>query len=357
MARPELIQKLSIGPETKLIAAIEQLTQADYKILLVVDCDGRLSGVVTDYDIRQAILKHNSLDPSMGEIMNQSPVVAGIGATESEIIALMRRTGCLQVPIIAGDGLPVDVRVQAEFLTLQQKPAECVAVVMAGGMGTRLRPITEQVPKPLLEVAGRPMLFLLLDQMISEGFNKIYVTLYYKSEMIVDRIRETSRYAECVEFIIEDEPLGTAGSLSLLQRRPAGPFLIINADLLTEVPLQELLQFHRRENNIITVALKREKFEVPYGIAEVSGGCIIALREKPELTMDVNTGVYIAEPAVLDCIRRGVKLDMPQLVNQLLAENQRVGSFPVHEFWLDVGTHEQYNRAQIRFDTRAAVDG
>ena len=222
------------------------------------------------------------------------------------------------------------------------------AVILCGGLGTRLRPMTNEVPKPLLDVNGRPMLFILLDQIIGEGFSKIYVSLFYKSEMIVERVRATPRYRSCVEFIVEPKPLGTAGSLSLLPSRPTQPFLVINADLLIEAPLREMLQFHHREGNIITVALKRETLVVPYGVADVSGGRIVGLREKPEFVMDVNTGVYIASPEALDHLQPGTRLDMPDLVNRLLAAREHVGSFPVHEFWLDVGTREHYDRANSR---------
>ncbi len=351
MPRPQLVALLSIGPGTSLLAAIERLTEAEHKILLIVAADGSLRGVVTDYDVRQAILNKRPLDSPIGDVITHKPVFASASASERDIIALMREKHCHQVPILDPSGRPIDVRFDDEFLHLSE-PTERAAVVMAGGLGTRLRPMTEEIPKPLLEVAGRPILFVLLDQIISEGFNKIFLTLFYKSRMVIERVNDVGRYRDCVEFIIEDEPLGTAGSLSLLSRRPSNPFLVINGDLLTEVPLREMLEFHNRERNVITVALKREQFEVPYGVAEVHDGRITALREKPALALDVNAGVYVVSPEIYNCVRAGVKLDMPQLINQLLKENARIGSFPIHEFWLDVGTHEHFNQAQIRYKDR-----
>jgi len=356
MTRSALVRELSIGPQEKLIKAIEQITRAQYKILLVTDADGRLLGVLTDYDIRQAILNRSALDVSIGDVIGHNPVVAQVGASDSDIVALIQSTRCLQIPVLDADGRPVDIRFKDEFVQLRERSDDRVAVVMAGGLGTRLRPMTEHVPKPLLDVGGRPILFILLDQLISEGFNKIYVTLFYKSDMIADRIQDTARYRNLVDVLIESEPLGTGGSLSLLPSRPAEPFLLINADLLTEVPLRDMLEFHRRQRNVVTLALKRESFAVPYGVAEVKDGQIVALREKPEISLDVSTGVYIVAPSVLDRVRPGVRFDMPQMINELLADGQRVGSFPVHEFWLDVGTHRQYNEAQIRFTGGAPVE-
>jgi len=356
MTRSALVRELSIGPQEKLIKAIEQITRAQHKILLVTGADGRLLGVLTDYDIRQAILNRSALDVSIGDVIGHNPVVVQVGASDSDIVALIQSTRCLQIPVLDADGRPVDIRFKDEFVQLRERSEERVAVVMAGGLGTRLRPMTEHVPKPLLDVGGRPILFILLDQLISEGFNKIYVTLFYKSEMIADRIQDTARYRNYVDVLIENEPLGTGGSLSLLPSRPEEPFLLINADLLTDVPLRDMLEFHRRQHNVVTLALKRESFSVPYGVAEVKDGQIVALREKPEISLDVSTGVYIVAPSVLDRIRPGVRFDMPQLINELLADGQRVGSFPVHEFWLDVGTHRQYNEAQIRFTGGAPVE-
>lgn len=356
MARPELVAQLSIGPEVSLLTAIERLTKAERKILLVVARDGCLRSVVTDYDVRQAILNRRSLETPVGEFIQHRPVVAADTASERDIFALIRDKRCHQIPILDKAGRPVDVRFDDEFVHLAEQPRERAAVIMAGGLGTRLRPMTEDVPKPLLEVAGRPILFILLDQIISEGFNKVYVTLFYKSQIIIERVRDVARYRDCVEFVIEDEPLGTAGSLSLLPRPPAEPFLIINGDLLTEVPLREMLEFHNRERNMVTVALKREQVEVPYGIAEVRDGRIVALREKPALALDINAGVYIASPEICRRVGPGVRLDMPHLVNELLQDGARIGSFPIHEFWLDVGTHEHFNEAQIRYRDRVGPD-
>jgi dTDP-glucose pyrophosphorylase len=356
MTGTQLVAQLSIGPQTTLLSTIEHLARAERKILLIVAGDGCLHGVVTDYDLRQAILNRHSLATPIGDIIKHTPVVAAAPVSDRDIIALMRDKSCHQIPILDKGGRPIDVRFYDEFIDIVEHPQERAAVVMAGGFGTRLRPMTDDVPKPLLEVAGRPILFILLDQIISEGFNKIYLTLYYKSQMIRDRIRDVARYRQSVDFIVEDEPLGTAGSLGLLPQRPLNPFLVINADLLTEVPLREMLDFHNRERNVVTVALKREQFEVPYGIAEVRDGRITALREKPALALDVNAGVYIASPEFCDHLGAGVKLDMPQVVNELLKAGARIGGFPIHEFWLDVGTHEHFNQAQIRYEDRVGRD-
>jgi dTDP-glucose pyrophosphorylase len=348
MANPQLVAQLSIDPGRSLLEAIEQITRAEHKILLVAGADGRLLGIITDYDIRRAILNRVGSDTPCGEVVNRTPFVVRAEASEREIVDLMRRERILQLPILDNDGRAVDVRFIGEFMHLPGRSGGRTAVIMAGGLGMRLRPMTEHVPKPLLDVGGRPILFSLLDQMISENFTQIFVSLFYRSEQIIERVREVARYRECVQFVVEREPLGTAGALALLPSRPEHPFIVINADLLSEIPLGEMLEFHIRESNTISIALKNERIEVPYGVAEIENGRITQLREKPEIALQVNTGVYAVSPQALARVEPGRRLDMPQLVNQLLADKQRVGGFPVHELWLDIGTHEQYNLAQTK---------
>ncbi|MBF0307359.1 MAG: NTP transferase domain-containing protein, partial [Alphaproteobacteria bacterium] len=217
-----------------------------------------------------------------------------------------------------------------------------LAVVMAGGFGTRLRPLTADAPKPLLCVAGRPVLFILLDQVLNEGFEKVYLTLHYRAEDIIAMVRSVPRYRDRVEFVVEREPLGTAGSLACLPQRPSEPFLLMNADLLTEVPLRHMLGHHEREGNAVTVATKLETYQIPFGVFDMDGSRIVAVREKPSYSMVVNTGIYVVGPSALDAIEPGAALDMTDLLTRLMNDGQRIGSFPVHEYWLDIGTHEQY---------------
>jgi dTDP-glucose pyrophosphorylase len=340
------LNNLTVQIDTPLIKAIELMTRAAEKILLVVDDDGRLIGVMTDYDIRYALLDKFSLNDPIEKMIGTQPVVGHVGMSDAEIIELIERTRCFQIPIVDGDRRLVDIRFIHEFMHLSASPREVVAVVMAGGLGARLRPLTEHTPKPLLRIGGEPILFIMLDRLLSDGFTKIYLTLCYKSQMIVDTIRAVPRYQDKVHFIIEKEPLGTAGSLSLLSAKPLAPFLVINADLLTDVPLGQMRRFHGIENNVITMATKRETYVMPYGVAEIDDGRVLSLREKPEFTLFVNAGAYIVSPQVLDLIGSGVRIDMPDVVNMLLENELRVGSFPIHEDWIDIGTPEQYDQAR-----------
>jgi NDP-sugar pyrophosphorylase family protein len=257
----------------------------------------------------------------------------------------------MQLPLVDAEGRVTDVRFMDEFLHFANDVGDNSVVIMAGGLGTRLRPMTERVPKPLLTVAGRPILFILLDQILTEGFNRIFISLNYKSEMIVKAIQEVPKYRERVEFLMEsDVMLGTAGSLSLLPDRPTAPLIVVNGDLLTNVSLRDLVAFHSGENNRLTMAVRHEHHKVPYGVVELEGSKVTGLKEKPVFSYYFNTGIYVVEPSLLDTIPSGKVWNMTDLVDDVLGKNERVGAFPVHEFWIDIGTPDQYERAQTEFE-------
>ncbi len=340
------LDDICVAPDVSLMDAIKALTAAARKIILVVDVERHLLGVVTDYDVRNAILNHVGFDEPVSAIMKKKPIVASSDATEAEIVANLKKERVAQLPITDKDGTLVDIRFIEDYQHIEEHHSERVAVIMAGGLGTRLRPATEQVPKPLLEVDGQPILFILIDQLLNERFDKIYVTLNYLSEMIIASINAVPRFREKVEFVIESEAQGTAGSLTLLPDRPESPFLVINGDLVTNVSLQDMLSHHHAEGNAVTLATKRHSYDLPYGIADIEGTRILKLREKPSFNYFINTGVYVVEPSVLDRLPDGKPIDMTDVVQDLLDADERVGSFAVHEYWIDIGTHDKYEQAQ-----------
>lgn len=336
----ELVEQLSLTAEAPLFKAIERLSQSPAKMLLVRDAEGRLIGVVTDHDIRRALLDGLEFQAAIGQFMNRHPITVPATMGEDEVAMLMLARSLSHLPVLDDRGRVARVRFVHEFMQVApaEQPREPVAVVMAGGFGTRLRPLTDTVPKPMLPVGGRPMLFIVLDQILNEGFKRIWVTLHYRAEDIAKALREVPRYREHVDCVVEEKPLGTAGGLTLLPERPTSPFLVMNADLLCEVPLAELRRFHQREGNVATLATREDHYEVPFGVVETEGTRITSLREKPRLSYRINTGVYILSPAALDRLQPGQPMPMTTLVERLMADGARIGSFPVHERWLDIGT-------------------
>lgn len=356
MAGANLVSELAVRPDLPLMRAIEAITRGTRKIILVLAEDQKLLGIVTDYDIRKAILARMAFDTPISEFMKREPVTVRDDMSEDDVFAIMESGRCHQVPVLDKAGRAVGVRFIDEFLHRHERVGENIAVVMAGGTGSRLRPITYETPKPLLVVGGKPILFILLDQILSEKFDRVFVSVNYKADAIISTIRDASRYRGKVDFLMEKEPLGTAGSLKLLPVRPTAPFAVINGDLLTNVSLAEMRNFHASEGNRVTVALKHETYTVPYGVAELDGSRILRLKEKPSYDHYVNTGVYIVDPEVIDRIPLGTKYDMTSVVEATIQSNARVGWYPVHEYWLDIGTPAQYERAQEEYHTRFSGD-
>lgn len=343
----DILPRITIGPALPIREAVQVLNRSGHQIVLIVDpTTQRLVGIVTDYDVRQAILCHIDLSRPISEIMHVDPIIGSATMREDEARALLRSRRIDQLPLVDEAGRVVDIVFDDSFTNLSALTASMVAVVMAGGLGARLHPLTTTTPKPLLHVGDQPILFSLLDQILFEGFGRIYVTVNYKSDMIVDAIRGKAEYRDRVRFVAEEKALGTAGSLSLLPERPKHPFIVLNADLLTNLSLKAMLRLHGRDRNAVTVAIKRETTVIPYGVAELEGSRITAIREKPNHSYFINTGVYVVEPAVLDVIPPDTVMDMPDVVARIIAQGGRVGSFPVHEYWLDIGNHEHYARAQ-----------
>lgn len=345
---PDFISKIQVAPDLPIIDAVEVLNKGHVRIILIVDSEGVLLGVVTDSNVRRAILDKVDFQRPVGEIMVTSPLTAKAGTSDSEIRALMERTGIHEIPLVDGGGRVCGIRLVDEIIQ-QGSCGQKVAVVMAGGLGTRLKPLTDDMPKPLLHVGDGPILFTLLDQLVAAGFDLIYLTVNYKAEMIREAVDAVEDYASRVRYVVEDRRLGTAGALSLLPDRPPEPFLVLNGDLLTKVGLNELLRFHSLERNLITMALKEERFSIPYGVATVDGTRVISLQEKPDYLAFINAGIYVVDPVILDRIPAGQFLDMPDVVNEVLSAKLRVGSFPIHEYWLDIGRPEQLKTAQSEF--------
>jgi dTDP-glucose pyrophosphorylase len=345
-----LIREITIGPGASIHDAIAQLTQTERRILLVCDQSGTLLGTITDYDIRRAILAGLLFDAQVQQIMATKPVVLRAGQSEADINAFMRRSRAHYVPIVDASNRVVDKSFLQELIRADT-PEERVAVIMAGGFGHRMRPYTEDLPKPMLSVGGRPILFTIIDQIIAEGFTQAYICVHYKSDVIVRAIEKVEHYRDFVTFVHEREPLGTAGGLSLLPERPSRPFLVINGDVVTQVPLQEMCHYHERDGNFITIATKLDHHTVPFGVIEVADSRVSAVIEKPKVEYIVSIGAYVLEPSALDGIAKDKSLDMPDLINRVLRGGAAVGSFPVHEYWLDVGTPEQYEKANAEIAT------
>jgi len=336
---------ICVRPEQSLADAVACIDASGGQIALVTNEAGRLCGTITDGDIRRGILGGATLASSAGEVMNPSPRTAAKGAPGWEIAARLKRDQIAQMPIVDDDGIVVDI-LYADELCGPDASSHSV-VIMAGGLGTRLRPITETIPKPMLPVAGRPILEIIVERFQQQGFRSITLCLNYLGEVIEDHFGDGSKFGVEISYVREEKRMGTAGALSLLSPRPALPIIVMNGDILTSVNFGQLLSFHYDNLALATMGLNRFQYQLPYGVVQVQNHNIVSFTEKPAYDFFVNAGIYVVSPEALDHVPADKYFDMPALFDQLMPD-RRV-AFPIHEYWLDIGRHDDLERASREF--------
>lgn len=328
--------------------ARRRIEDSGLRMAVVTTPDTRLRGVVTNGEIRRSLLKGFGPDASVRAVMTTHPVTARPGEKPHALRARMRRHQVHQVPV-------VDENRQVVGMKTRRSPAETQAratpvVVMAGGLGTRLRPITEDRPKPLVEVGGVPILQTLLERLSAQGFRDIYLSVNYKADMIEDRFGSGADWGLKIKYLRENERRGTAGALSLLPERPEHPLLVLNGDLLTTLNFGRLVDFHTKQSVRATMCVRSRDIDIPYGVIETDGHTIADLEEKPTNRYFVNAGIYVLEPETLGCVPGDQFFDMTQLFQRLLDQGKGIAAYPVREYWRDIGEVEDLKKAEEEFD-------
>lgn len=331
----------------QVIACIDRNARG---IALIVDGESRLLGTITDGDVRRALLAAKSLDTPVNELLAlkanseiPEPVTAPVGTEQAVLLQIMQERVVHQIPLLDSDRRVAGLVTLDELLPDRVLPLQ--AVIMAGGLGTRLRPLTENLPKPMLPIGGRPLLELIIEQLRQAGIRHVSMTTHYKPEKIMEHFGDGRDFGVELHFVTENRPLGTAGALGLIGL-PDEPFLVINGDILTRIDFRAMMAFHREQNAHLTVAVSRYDLQVPYGVVECEGARVRQVREKPSLSFFVNAGIYLLEPEVRSYIPRGQHFDMTDLIQCLIEDRKPVVGFPVIEYWLDIGQHADYLRAQ-----------
>lgn len=337
---------LSAGDDIK--EAIATIERSPAKIALVIDDERRLVGTVTDGDVRRAILNGAQLSDGVAKVMNGSPRVGRVGEDRGPLVELMRRNICRHVPIVDAHGRVVALETLQEMVDYSRQ--DNWVVLMAGGLGKRLRPLTEVVPKPMLKVGEQPILEIILGRLRDQGFRRFFVSVNYLGDMIRKHFGDGSKWDLQIDYIAEDKPLGTAGSLSLLPGRADRPLIVMNGDILTKIDFRHLLQFHEEHKAQATTCVRDYFVDVPFGVIDNDGHRVRGIREKPTHRFLVNAGIYALQPDALEFIPRGEYFDMPMLIETLVGRGQHACVFPVREYWIDVGRLEEYDRAKAEFD-------
>jgi dTDP-glucose pyrophosphorylase len=335
-----------VGEETALIETLRRIDQGNLQ-LAVVERDGKIVGTVTDGDVRRALLSGVSLDASVEQVMNRTPIVAPVGISNAAALTLMRRHSIHQLPIVDAEGKVTEVKLIDDLAVAP--PSDHWVILMAGGLGSRLKPLTNETPKPLLRIGDRPILETVLTGFVKAGFGKFFISINYKAEMIREYFGNGSSWGVEISYLEERERLGTAGALSLLPERPEQPFFVMNGDLLTTVNFEQMLKYHREHQAFSTVCVREHSVTVPFGVVDFEDHRLVGIREKPTQKFFVNAGVYLLDPCILDHLDANEIIDMPSLIERTIARGKPSVGFPLREYWIDVGRLDDLQRASDEF--------
>jgi dTDP-glucose pyrophosphorylase len=333
-----------VSDTASLRTAMEVLDRGALEIVLVVSPDGALLGTLTDGDIRRAILSGASLEDAASGFMHRSFTAVGPSASRTEVLDLMRACTLQQIPIVNEAGRLVGLHLLREILGASIRPNW--AVVMAGGRGERLRPITDSLPKPMIKVAGRPILERIVLHLVGFGIRRIFLSVNYMGDMIEGYFKDGAALGCNIEYMKEEKPLGTGGALSLLTEKPDHPVLLLNGDLLTQFNVGNLLAFHAGGGFKATVGVHEYVHTIPYGVVEREGDRITGIREKPTQTWLANAGIYVIEPDLAGRVPKDTYFPLPALVEECIERGETVGAFPIEEDWIDVGHPKELRLAR-----------
>lgn len=343
-------KKTLIRPQTPIMDAIGLLEEGDLQICLVVDEAQRLLGTLTDGDIRRGILRKTPLTEPVSKVMNDKPFTAGPETEVQEIRETMERLLFSQMPMVDDAGKVIGLHSADQIVFSKQMGRPNRVVLMVGGQGSRLRPLTETIPKPLIPVGQKPVLETIVESFAEQNFQKFYLSVNYKAEMVEDYFGDGSRWGVEIAYIHEDEPLGTAGPLGQIEDTLEDPLIVMNGDLLTRVNFDHLLNFHKEHEAQATMGVREYDVQVPFGVVQIDDSHITRIDEKPLHRFFVNAGIYVIEPEALSLIAPGKPMDMPDLFQALIDKGQAPTVFPIREYWLDIGQINDLNRANNEFD-------
>ncbi len=342
------VSKICLHDNATIEEALKVINSGAVKIALVINDDNELLGTLSDGDIRRGLLRRKTLNDSIEDIYSREPVIASTYCSSEELSRLCQMHRVSQVPIIGEDKKVVDLF----FLDEERlNKYENTVVLMVGGMGKRLRPLTEDTPKPMLKIGGKPLLQTIIEGFSNFGFTNITMCLGYKSIVIQEFFQDGSRFGVNIDYVVEDKRMGTAGALTLLKKKPKKTFFVMNGDLLTNVNFEKMLDFHESNNSKATMCVGEYEIEVPYGVVSIKDENICSIKEKPIHSFFVNAGIYLLEPGCIDLIPDNEYYDMTSLFEKLISEKHKTVSFPLQEYWLDIGNYSDFSKAQIDIKT------
>ncbi|MFD2177630.1 nucleotidyltransferase family protein [Veronia pacifica] len=334
-----------IRPDRSIREALEIIDREALRVALVVSEEDHLFGVVTDGDVRRGLLNDISMSEPVSRVMSTSPITASVSSTRKQLIDLMEEKNILAVPLLDGEKI---CGMETLHGALNKPKLDNPVLLMAGGFGTRLRPLTESSPKPMLKIGDKPILETVIRSFMKAGFENFFISTHYMPEKIHEHFGNGSVLGINITYIHEDQPLGTGGALGLLPTDLPDdkPLIVMNGDVLTTVDFEQLVNFHTEHGADATMCVREYEYQVPYGVINGKGNKIVSMEEKPVQRFHVNTGIYVVSPHVFRSVEKNEAIDMPTLLEQQMLERDNVLMFPIHEYWLDIGRPDDFDRAQ-----------
>ena len=341
------IEIIKLKQNATIREALEIIDKGSMQIALVVDEKNKLLGTITDGDIRRGILRGLDINSSIETIIYKKPAVAKINNTKEEILRIALKRKLHQIPIVDDDGVVLDLKEIEELI--EPKIRTNKVILMVGGLGTRLRPLTKDMPKPMLKVGNKPILQTIVEKFAEYGFVNITMCVNFNASIIRDYFGDGKEFGVNIDYVLEQKRMGTAGALSLLKERPSEPFFVMNGDLLTNVNFEHIFNYHTLHKATATMCVREYDYEVPYGVVKMNDNKITAIAEKPVQKFFVSAGIYMLSPEILDLIPQDEFYDMPTLFEKAIAQDKNVISFPIHEYWIDIGRLEEYQKANEEY--------
>ncbi|MDP3464900.1 MAG: nucleotidyltransferase family protein [Sulfuricurvum sp.] len=342
------LKDITVKSTITIREALLVIDKGSKQIALIVDESDKLIGTLNDGDIRRGLIKGCNLSDSIEKIYFKNPTIANINDSREAILRTMTSKKILQIPLVDNNGVLVGLKNLDELVNRKNKSNK--VILMVGGLGTRLRPLTDDTPKPMLHVGNKPILQTIVEKFAEYGYCNIIMCVNYKSQIIQNYFGDGSMFGVNISYILEEQRMGTAGALSLLPEIPSEPFFVMNGDLLTNVNFEHLHDYHLANHAQATMCVREYDFQVPYGVVNIEENKILSIVEKPLHKFFVSAGIYMFDPKVIQNIPTGKFYDMPALFEHLISQREPVLSFALHEYWLDIGRINDYEQANNEYD-------
>ena len=334
-------KKTILKEKSTIRDAIKSLNSSSLKIVIITDNKNKLLGIITDGNIRRAMLKQVNLNSNVKNILVKKPVTVSYEVKYSDVVLIMKKNKIMQVPVVDENNIVIGLHTIDEVSDFNKK--NNLFVIMAGGRGIRLKPITDSVPKPMIKINNKPMLEIIVNKARSEGFKNFVITTYYKSRLIRDYFGNGKKFNVNITYINEKKPLGTGGALAFLENKTENPVVLTNCDLISDINFSDMLKFHKKNDFHATMAVRNEIITSQFGVVKIKGNKLLSIIEKPTMNQFINTGIYVLNHDFLKNIKKNIRIQMTDLINKKVKKNN-IGVYPIHEDWTDIGQMNDLNR-------------